>query len=258
MSDYKTKGSIDFPLLDNIFGWPILHGRPIISNDPSHDDRRSGRQPPGHPPLDSFLGVPIHKGDTVVGLFGVANRTGGYTDEQAKSLETLARTASVIYESYKRLQHEQSLLQDRSHTEEQLKQSNQQLLDLAYVVSHELQEPLRTIRSELSLLSVRYSDRLGEDADNFISNSVRAAGIVERMVDDLWEYARIDRPHMTSTTYSTNLSNLSPTSSNHAAPSSPAENSQHSAANPAKWAWSSANSSPTPSTSTPPPPPKSK
>jgi PAS domain S-box-containing protein len=196
MADYEDKGYIDFPRLDNLFGWPILNRKPIITNDPNSDERRSGRTPKGHPPLNSFLGVPLFKGEEVVGAIGVANRPGGYSEEQLKELELLGRAASVIYESYKRLLVEQALLKERDLAVRELKESNQALLDLSYAVSHELQEPLRVIKSELSLLSVRYQGRLGTDADGFISDSQKAADVVAQMLDDLWEYARIDRPHI--------------------------------------------------------------
>ena len=196
ISDYDTKGHIDFPLLDNLFGWPILHGEPLIANDPQSDSRKSGRQPSGHPPMRNFLGLPIFKGDEIVGSIGIANRPGGYTDEHVKSLDYLAKTASVIYESYRRLQHENLIIQERTVAEDNLRQANQALLDIAYSVSHELQEPITGLRSNIGLLAARYRDRLGIDADEFIQNALLETGKVARMVDDLWTYARIERPHL--------------------------------------------------------------
>lgn len=196
MGDYQTKGYIDFPALDNLFGWPILHGKPIIANEPKNDDRRSGRQPAGHPPMDNFLGLPIFKGDIVVGSIGLANRQGGFTQEQVADLEHLTRTASVIYESYRRAQNEHRIIQDRQRAEESLRQANEALLEISYSVSHELQEPLSRLKGDLGLLSARYKDRLGVDADEFISNALHASSTITRTIDDLWTFARIERPHL--------------------------------------------------------------
>jgi PAS domain S-box-containing protein len=196
VADYATKGYIEFPMLDNLFGWPILHKKPIISNSPGTDERRSGRVPAGHPTMDNFLGVPILKGDTVVGAFGIANRPGGFGEEQVTALQLVAKTMSVIYESYRRMRQEHVLIEERKTAEENLRDANQALIDLAYTVSHELQEPLALIRSQLNLLAARYSDRLGTDADGYIKDSVKSSEIVERIVDDLWEYARIELPHL--------------------------------------------------------------
>lgn len=194
--DYQAKGYIEFPMLDNLFGWPILHGKPIITNEPYSDPRRSGRVPKGHPPIQNFLGLPILKGEQVVGTFGIANRAGGFSEDQVAALQMVAKTIAVIYESYRRMSQEQVLIADRKLAEENLRQANQALIDLAYTVSHELQEPLAVIRSQLNLLSARYVERLGADADGYISASINSSRVVERIIDDLWEYARIDLPHI--------------------------------------------------------------
>lgn len=196
MRDYANDGFIDFPRLDNLFGYTLKSGQVMIANDPQSNPHRSGRAPAGHPPLKNFLGVPVFKGGVVVGMIGLANKPDDYSDEDAHSVSNLAKTASVIYENYRRQQREKVLIEQRTDVEEKLKSSNQSLLDLAYFVSHELQAPLRIIKSDLGLLSVRYSDRLGSDADQFISNAREAADVVNRMIDDLWEYARIERPHI--------------------------------------------------------------
>lgn len=80
--------------------------------------------------------------------------------------------------------------------EQRYQELYEELHALARTVSHELQEPINVVISYLRLLSVRYTDRLGEDADEFISRSVAGAKTVARMIDDLWVYSRIDsRPH---------------------------------------------------------------
>ncbi|MFN8659584.1 MAG: PAS domain S-box protein [Candidatus Obscuribacterales bacterium] len=78
---------------------------------------------------------------------------------------------------------------------QQLMESNAELQQLAYVVSHELQPPVSTIVRYGNLLNVRYKDRLGEDANEFIAKISVAGRLVARMVDDLWTYARISKPH---------------------------------------------------------------
>jgi light-regulated signal transduction histidine kinase (bacteriophytochrome) len=74
---------------------------------------------------------------------------------------------------------------------EQLQAALEELQNLAYVMSHELQEPLQTIKSYQNLLAVRYRGRLGADADEFIAKCATASDTTQKMVDDLWEYARV-------------------------------------------------------------------
>lgn len=78
----------------------------------------------------------------------------------------------------------------------QVTDSNEELQRLAYVVSHELQPPVSTITRYSNLLSVRYKDRLGDDANDFIDKITTSTKLTARMIDDLWDYARISKPYI--------------------------------------------------------------
>ncbi|MFA5756081.1 MAG: GAF domain-containing protein, partial [Smithellaceae bacterium] len=67
----------------------ILREQPLIVDDPGAFPDRVG-VPEGHPPLTSFLGVPLKDGRKTIGMIALANRTGGYTGEQREDLEELA------------------------------------------------------------------------------------------------------------------------------------------------------------------------
>lgn len=92
--------------------------------------------------------------------------------------------------------------QRREADQKIIAESIDELQRMAYVVSHELQAPIATILRYSNLLKVRYSDRLGEDANEFIAKTTDAGKLVSRIVDDLWTYARISRPsHSIETVY---------------------------------------------------------
>ncbi|MGA0612077.1 PAS domain S-box protein [Caldimonas sp. KR1-144] len=87
---------IEFRNLDTLFGAPLVSGAPIIANDARNDPRASGRLPPGHPGLDSFLGLPLFHGGELVGEIGLANRPGGFDDALVAALEPLTATVAAI------------------------------------------------------------------------------------------------------------------------------------------------------------------
>lgn len=72
-----------------------------------------------------------------------------------------------------------------------LTEANQELAQFAYVASHDLQEPLRTITSFTQLIESRYKGRLDEDADEFLGYIVTSSRRMTDLINGLLTLVRL-------------------------------------------------------------------
>jgi len=73
--------------------------------------------------------------------------------------------------------------------EDALIRSNEQLRRFAFVVSHELQEPLRMVKSYTQLLSQRYKD-IGAEAAEYIQFTIDGVNRMEKFIHDMLSYSQ--------------------------------------------------------------------
>lgn len=124
----------------------------------------------------------------------IATRKNGSTFVEEISL-TLAEDGIMVAVCRDITERKQAELQLK-HLNAELLRSNQELGQFAYVASHDLQEPLRKIRSFTELLASRYQGQLDERADRYIRYITDGANRMQGLISDLLSYSRVGRAEL--------------------------------------------------------------
>ncbi len=152
--------------------------------------RRSG--------LTSAVGVPFMAGAKVLGMIELLTEQPRERDEDM--LVTLGALGAAIGQFFERKVAEEHLADavgELEHRADDLMRSNSDLQQFAYVASHDLSEPLRTVGGFAQLLERRYAGQLDERAEEYITHIVAGVERMRALIDDLLSYARAgteDRP----------------------------------------------------------------
>lgn len=94
----NVEAGLEFRNLNTLFGVTLRTGRHVLTNDPYGDWRRGGL-PQDHPPMNSYLGLPVFHGSEFVGMVGLANMPGGFTESHVAYLQPLLSTLGQLIDA---------------------------------------------------------------------------------------------------------------------------------------------------------------
>lgn len=179
-----------------VFG-PTFRGERVIRSDDITRDPLYGRNPPfdgmppGHPPVRSYLAVPVHSrsGEVLGGLlFGHAER-GVFTEQAEHIVRGIAAQAAIAIDNARLYGQVQRLLTSEREARTEAERVSSLKDEFLATLSHELRTPLNAIIGWAHMLNAGTvaADKRGTAIDTILRN----ARIQSQLIEDLLDMSRI-------------------------------------------------------------------
>ncbi len=91
----NAPSGFEFRNLNTLFGYTLLHKQVMIANEPATHPHAGGT-PTGHPPLNTYLGIPIFFDGVLIAMIGLANKLSGYHEKDVEFLRPLTSTIGQL------------------------------------------------------------------------------------------------------------------------------------------------------------------
>ncbi|AGX88399.1 response regulator [Candidatus Symbiobacter mobilis] len=181
----EARGMV-FRKLDSLYGAVLKGGEAVIANAPPHDPRSSGL-PAGHPQLEAFLGLPIHHGNTLVGMAGLANRHGGYDADMIAFLAPLMASYAAILEAARMRSVQQFVIDNLHQSLEAAEHISQAKTERVTAWANALRDPLNAFlgHAQLLLMSAQGNPESREHAEMIRQSGQRFTEMIDELLAGL-------------------------------------------------------------------------
>lgn len=142
--------------------------------------------------LTNCIAVPVaSRRGPAVGVMLLGRLAGGpFSHRDERVAASLASQAAIAIDNARLFTTAENERRRLESARQVLQRSNEELRQFAYVASHDLQEPLRTVASFTQLLVRRFRGQAGPDADACVNFIVDGVERMSRLIHDLLEYSR--------------------------------------------------------------------
>jgi len=142
--------------------------------------------------VSNLLVVPVCHGDEVVGVYGLADRYGGYNDTLLQFLEPFNATYAVLIKSMRGKQEQARTQRQLVEAREQAEQANSAKSEFLSRMSHELRSPLNAILGYSQLLLIEEQVRQQPDIVESLETIQHAGDHLLELINEVLDLSHIE------------------------------------------------------------------
>ncbi|WP_295719501.1 GAF domain-containing protein [uncultured Halovibrio sp.] len=184
-------GDMTLSTPDSLLGKVFAHGETIISSAPMQDKRGAGL-PEGHPPLYSYMGVPIRHNGEVIGMFAIANGAHDYDDAVLEWLEPFTATCALLINLSRHFEERDRFTRELAQARDQAEKASRAKSHFLSAMSHELRTPLNSILGFAQLLENSQRSHLDERQQRQVGQIQRSGQHLLELINEILDLARVE------------------------------------------------------------------
>jgi PAS domain S-box-containing protein len=187
-----TGDPLQWHLLDaGIWADAIRERKTLFVNDYGKAHPRKKGFPPGHPYVGKFMVVPVLEGERIVAVAGVGNKASEYDKSDERQIVLLLGGMWGYVQKNRSREELREAYNELERYNRELVALNNELEDFALIASHDLQEPLRKIRTFGSLIESKSGHVLPEQSRDYLDRMQKAAARMQDLLRSLLQYSRV-------------------------------------------------------------------
>ncbi len=196
LQESRPQGEV-VPLAGSVIEAATRSGAPALFT--AETEEEVARRFPGNVNLfrsgiRTFLNAPLTFDGRVIGTLNFSSTTpGAYSAREVDLAQRLTVQISGVVANAQLHRQVVETSEALERNARELERSNSDLAEFAYVASHDLQTPLRSIVGFSGFLTKEYGDKLDEEGHDYIRRLSNAAGRMKTLIDDLLAYSRVGR-----------------------------------------------------------------
>ncbi|SHE79591.1 Signal transduction histidine kinase [Modicisalibacter ilicicola DSM 19980] len=176
---------------DSLLGRVFARGETVMTDDLYRHPRQGGF-PPDNPRLHNFLGVPIHDGQTLIGMYAIANGHHGYDEALLRRLEPFTATCALLINLYRQFAEREQVMQALASARDQAERASQAKSEFLSAMSHELRTPLNAILGFAQLLMNSRRASLDERQRRQVAHIEKSGTHLLNLINEVLDLSRIE------------------------------------------------------------------